>query len=361
MKKVLIICTVPTEKSGIPSVIFNLVETIDCQDLELGYVSINKPNQLFKDKLNDLGVKLYVLPRKLSRPISYIKQLTKVSKGYDVIHVHGNSATMVLEMIAARFAKIPKRIAHGHSTSCGFPLLNRICKPLFLRLCNQRVACGKAVGKWLYNEYSFEIINNGVDTSKYRFIKDSRDKLRADLEWDNNFIISNVANFLEVKNHKFLISTFSKVVKKHPEARLLLIGDGPLLEDTKQLVRNLNLNSVVRFTGSVTNVADYLSAIDLIVMPSLYEGLPLTLVEEQANGLCAVVSDVVTKDADITDNITFLPLQSGISVWGETISEFIENGVVRTEKFSDQCIGKIKDALFDIHDAAAKLKGLYSS
>lgn len=361
MKKVLIICTVPTDKSGIPSVIFNLLEAIDDSNLKLGYVSINDPDQKYKDKLKDKEIRLFVLPRKLSHPISYIKKLSAIAKGYDVIHVHGNSATMVLEMIAAKIAGAPKRISHAHSTSCGFPMLNRILKPLFLRLCTQRIACGKAAGKWLYHERPFGIINNGVDTLKFRFNYNNRDKFRAELGWEDNFILANVANFLEVKNHKFLISTFAEVIKKHPEARLLLLGDGPLLNEAKQQAKNLGIDSFIHFAGSVTNVNEYLSAIDLIVMPSLYEGLPLTLVEEQANGLCAIVSDTITTDVNLTGNINFLPLSSGVTSWSNTISNFIDAGVIRNEDFSNECISKIKKANFDIFDAAAKLKDLYMS
>lgn len=361
MRKVLIICTVPTMNSGIPHVVFNLLNAIDKHNLEFGYVSINEPSDLFKRKLDNMKVRLYVIPRSLKKPWEYVKALSQIAQNYDIIHVHGNSATMILEMIAAKKANVSVRCAHAHSTTCSFPIIDKLSRPLFYRLCNTKIACGLKAGKWLYKNHNFTVINNGIDTDRFRFQQANRDKIKNAIGWENNFILANVANFLEVKNHKFLISTFAEVIKSHPEARLLLLGDGPLLNEAKQQAKNLGIDSFIHFAGSVTNVNEYLSAIDLIVMPSLYEGLPLTLVEEQANGLCAIVSDAITTDVNLTGNITFLPLSSGVTSWNNTISNFIEAGVIRNEDISNECISKIKKANFDIFDAAAKLKDLYMS
>lgn len=357
--KLLFICTVPTDKNGITNVIFNLLKGFGDDDFEIGYVAINEPDEFYRKQLGDLGVKLFVIPRKLSNPLSYIYRLSKAARSYDIIHIHGNSATMILEMIAAKFAGVPLRIAHSHNTTCSSKIIDRLARPLFYALCNGRLACGYEAGKWLFRRRDFKIVKNGVDTSKFRFNQSSRDLIRKSLGWDNMIIIANVANFVEAKNHEFLINVFSELHKRQPNFRLLLLGIGPLMDKAQQQAKDLGVYDYICFAGSIPNISDYLSAIDLIVMPSTFEGLPLTLVEEQANGLKAVVSDVITHDADLTGNLQFIPLKNGINYWVDQILSY--QTVERNESVSDDCIDRIKKAGYDIYFSANELKNFYKT
>lgn len=359
--KILYVCTVPTEKSGIPIVIFNIIEALDRENMEIGYVSINQPSDYFKEILRKHNIKLYVIPRLISSPLSYIKELSIAAKNYDIIHVHGNSATMVLEMIAAKLANVKLRIAHSHNTSCSMRMMDKLSRPLFYTLCNGRLACGKEAGEWLFGERDFLIINNGVDTEKFRFNHIYRELIRKKLVWGNCKIIANVANFVEAKNHDFLIRVFAKLCNIRDDIRLLLLGDGPFMDNVKKQAEELNLLNYIHFAGAIPNVHEYLSAIDLIVMPSKFEGLPLTLVEEQANGLNAIVSDRVTKDADMTGLLSFLPLEKGADYWAEKILEKLVSGIERNASCSSRCIGMIKKSGYDIQTSAQKLKNYYTS
>lgn len=361
-KRLLIVCTVPTEKSGIPGVIFNLLEGMDLDGFDVGYVSINEPDDEFKHRLEALGVRLYVIPRKLSDPFSYVRSLLRVANGYDVMHVHGNSATMVLEMMAAKLANVPLRIAHGHSTSCSMRIIDSMARPIFYNLCNGRLACGIEAGKFLYGKRDFKVVNNAVKTQKYRFDPDKRKRIRTDLNIsEDEVVIGHVGNFVPAKNHDFLIDIFACYLKLNSKSRLLMLGAGDLMGVAKEKVERLGISDKCIFAGSVSSPQDYMQAMDMVVMPSTFEGLPLTLVEEQANGLPILVSDAITKDADMTRLVSFMSLNEISLKWAERIDQILKNALPRSEETSEKAIEDIKTNGFDIKTVASDLKKYYET
>lgn len=360
MQRILYVCTVPTDKSGIPTVIFNLLSAINQEGIEFGYVAINEPSDSYKEKLKELGVKLYIIPRKLSNPLKYVKDLMHISKDYDIIHVHGNSATMVLEMVAAKLGGIKYRIAHCHNTKCSQRVIDFLARPLFYNLCNGRLACGIEAGKWLYRKRDFKVINNGIESQKFKFNPLMRDEVREHLGWEKNKIIGHIGNFVSQKNHEFLIRVFHEYTKQNPDARLLLLGDGPLKQDVESQINDLKLTDKVLLVGSVDNPQEYLNAMDLVVMPSRFEGLPLTLVEEQANGLQGLVADTITQDANISGNLKFLPLSSSEEIWTETLREMLRVPYDRSV-LSRKAISDITKQEYDIVQVGENLIEYYAS
>lgn len=359
--KILVVNTVPTERNGITNVILNLLKSFESKDCSIDLVAINNPSTSIINLVASRYGKVFTIPRNIKNPLKYICRLSRLAKGYDVVHVHGNSATMVLEMIAAKIADVKLRISHSHNTSCKMRAIDKVARPLFYALCNGRLACGKEAGEWLFGNRNFLIINNGIDTEKFRFNQKDRDSIREKLRWDNCKVIANVANFVEAKNHEFLIRIFSILCNVRDDVRLLLLGDGPLMDNAKKQADELGVLNNIHFAGAVPNVHEYLSAIDLIVMPSKYEGLPLTLVEEQANGLNAVVSDTVTKDVDITGNLSYFSLDKGVKYWAENIIKILDCSVERNLYLSSKNIDLIKKAGYDIQTSAQKLQNYYTS
>lgn len=366
--KVLMVCTVPTEKSGIPMVIFNLMEAIrrnetlnNSEDrIELGYSSISAPDEFFKAKLEKLGVNSYYIPRQMNHPLGYIRKLAEVAKGYDVMHVHGNSATMVLEMIAASIAGVKIRLAHSHNTTSGFAKIDRMSRPLFYKLCTGRLACGVEAGKWLFRNQEFMVCNNGIETSRFKFNPMTRGDLRRRLGWEECHVIGHVGNFVVQKNHKFLIDRFASVAEKDSKARLLLLGSGPLEDNIRTLAKQKRIMNKIHFAGSVSNPEDYLDAMDMVVMPSLFEGLPLTMVEEQANGLRILAADSITPDANLSGNVDFLGLDEVSENWDSRIIEILRESSCEDRKdISDKSIKKIQEGGYDINIVADKLVNYY--
>ena len=357
MPKVLFVCTVPTDKSGIPNVICNLLSALDPKWFHIGYVSINKPSELFKEKLATINASLYVIPREISHPLRYINNLSKVAREYDIIHVHGNSATMVLEMMAARISGVRVRIAHSHNTTCSMKAIDTIARPLFYRLCNGRLACGTEAGKWLFGDKNFAVINNGINIHKFRFVEASRELVRSRLGIRDEFIIGHIGNFVEQKNHSFLLDVFLSFTRLQPKTKLLLLGDGPLRNSIESKVETYNLTDKVIFAGSVDHPEEYMNAMDIVAMPSLFEGLPLTLIEEQANGLHIVAADTITPDANISGNVRYLPL-SDCDQWALIIKNMLENTHHNTVS-SEKAVEKIKAAQYDIESVSKNLSEYY--
>lgn len=360
MIKVLVVNTVPTDRNGVTNVIFNYYRAIDKRVVIIDYVAINTPSEEYRQILVQSSSKLYLLKRSIRHIFTYIRALKKISRGYDIIHVHGNSATMVLEMYAAWRAGVSVRIAHSHNSNCKYRFLDKVCRIPFYLLCNNSFACSKKAGRWLFGNRKFIILNNGIDTNRFIFKQSSRDYIRKLLAWNDCKIIGHVGNFLEAKNHTFLIDIFYSLYQEDSSYRLLLIGEGGLEQQIRDKVSYLALCDKVCFVGAINNVYDYLSAMDVIVMPSLYEGLPLTLVEEQANGLDCIVADTISSEVDLTGLVHFKSLSEDKSFWVKSIQSIVLNSQQRLQE-SQQAIQSIRRKGYDIYEQSDKLLNYYRS
>ena len=357
--RILMINTVPMERNGITNVICNIIENIDHGDIIIDCVAINSPDSRYKNLLEIYGGEIYVIPNRLSKPHIYVKKLAELIRQnkYDAVHAHGNSHTLALEMMAAKMAGCPFRIAHSHNTTCKYKFVDKIMTPLFELLCTDRIACGIEAGKWLFGKKEFWVLNNGIDIEKFRFNHEARESIRRNYHSDDDtLLIGHVGEFNDFKNQEFLVSIFAEIIKKR-KACLLLVGIGPRQEIIRNKVNELEINKNVIFVGVVDNVNDYLSAIDIIVMPSLHEGLPLTLVEEQASGLVCYVSDCITSEVNITGNVYFIPINIGEKEWADAIIGKCDE--CDRDYVSDKAIGLICKEGYSIKNEVAKLQCYY--
>lgn len=358
--RILIVNTVPTERNGITNVIRNLYGAMDRRGMHFDIVSINKPDEEMCDSLQKCGMRLAVLSRSIYHPFRYILQLKKtIQKGkYDAIHVHGNSATMALEMVAAWMAGCKVRIAHCHSTTCKFMTVHRLMKPIFDVLVTHRLACGADAGKWLYGNKEFVVINNGIDTDRFVFRQENRQQIRAQYNIEQRkTVIGHVGTFDQNKNQDFLVDILKQLMQSDENYQLMLLGEGNQRTAVEEKAHMLGLVGNVIFVGTTEQVAEHLAACDLIVMPSKYEGLPLSLIEQQANGLQCIVSENITREVDKTGNLTFLPLEDGAQRWAEKV-RILDLSKDR-EKISQTAIEKIKACGYDVHTEAARMSEYY--
>lgn len=361
--KVLVINTVPTEKNGITNVIFNYLVASKHKAIQMDVLMINDAEQGYKNEVVKCGGKAIVIKRSSNSIMSYFMKLIRVIRNnkYDAVHIHGNSHTMVLELLAARLGGCKVRITHSHNTTCNSLALHKLLTPLFNSLYTYGLACGKEAGIWQYGNRPFKIINNGVDTNSFAFNSDVRIKIRQKLGLtDDQILIGNVGHFWgKVKNQSFLVDVFTELVKRDNNYYLVLIGDGAMRPEIEKKVDSLGLKDKVTFTGNINNVSDYLNAIDIIVMPSLFEGLPLTLVEQQANGLQCIVSNTITKEADKTGNLRFISLNAPISEWVQAIENC--NCKQGREQRSQNAVDDIAKAGYSIQTETKNLVGFYES
>lgn len=351
--------TVNQGNNGISKVILNLSDAMDTNDLLIDLVCGNEPDSISTNVFKNIGGNIFVISNRLNRPFSYINKLIKIIKEnkYDCVHAHGNSNTLAFELLAAKLAGCKCRIAHSHNTTCKHKMIHKILSPLFLFTCNARLACGEEAGKWLFKNLPFTIINNGIDTKVFSYRQEKRNEIRKKLELDDKrILIGHVGSFNDFKNQDFLIDILANM----PNVSLIMIGDGPRRKIVEQKVKDKRLEENVIFTGGVDNVNDYLSAIDIIVMPSFYEGLPLTLVEEQVAGLRCIVSDNITKEVNLTGNVMFLSLNDSVSQWVREIEKCLE---CKADRYclSQKAIQQIINKGYDITHESIKLREYYLS
>lgn len=308
--KVLMISTIDLVKNGISTFILNfsdqLVQKGICVD-----VAATAADADLKTKLVSCGVKFIALPERNQSTLQYFLQLCKIVKQnrYDVVHAHGNSCTLSVELAAAKAAHCPVRIAHSHNTTCEHLKMHKLLRPLFEMVCNGRLACSEPAGRWLFKRKRFTVIKNGVDLPLYRYNPELRAKIRSQLGVkDGDVLLGHVGYFNYQKNHEFLIQLFEVLHKKDHSFKLVCIGDGQLKQQIMQATARKGMDKFIAFTGSVNNVFAYLQAIDCLLLPSRFEGLPFVLIEAQASGLPCLVSEQVSSEADITGLLTYLPL-----------------------------------------------------
>ena len=356
--RVLMVNTVPMQYEGITMVMLNYARNMDRGALQLDFAAFNDVPPALRQEIAQMGSKLHVIENRNRRPLRYLVRLARLIRreGYDVVHAHGNSCTLAVEMLAARLGGAKVRCAHSHNTRCSSTRVNNLLRPAFMGNYTHAFACGDAAGRWLFGDRPFTVLNNGVDTARFAFRGDCRAEYRCALGVEGKTAIGHVANFNDQKNHFFLIDAFARAAEANPGLALVLVGDGKNRAEIEKKARDLNLQDRVIFTGTRRDVPQILSAMDFMVLPSLYEGLPNVMIEWQASGLHALVADTVTQEAKLTPLVEFLPLD--LAAWAKRMAEMAVDPADR-ERDSAAAIERIREKGYDIRANAERLAGLY--
>ena len=356
MKKILIVPTLGLDLEGITSVIYNYTRSMDRSDLQLYFVTYGELKPVLRQRFEPLGEILFVSDRKQST-VAYVKDYISLLKSqrFDVVHIHGNSGTMLIEVLLAKLCGVRTVMVQAHSTRTNHPFVNAVLKHPMMWL-SECIASSEISGQWLYGKHPYTLLNNAIELDAFRFREDCRETYRAEFGVKKEeFLIGHIGHFTEPKNHFFLIDVFAAFHKREPDSRLLLISDGPRFEAVKAKVGELGLQDAVIFAGRRSDVASIYSAMDLFILPSVWEGLPLVTVESQVNALPVLLSDAVTKVAKCTDRVFYKALEDGAESWAEQLQQMRKQSFDRKE---DTC-GIIAARGFDIHKEAEKLRNLY--
>lgn len=347
---------------GVEAVIMNYYEHIDRTKVQFDFIVHNDNKIDITQKVEAMGGKVYKVTPYYKNPIVFMWDIYKVIKRHHYRIVHSNMNTLsAFSLFAAWAAGAPVRILHNHSTSSPGETKRNIMKFMlrpFARLfANHYLACSRLAGEWMYGRKMMDsgkvtIVNNAIDLKKYAFNPQKRNLLRKELGLADEFVIGHVGRFMFQKNHEFLIDVFAEAYKKNPHMALLLVGDGPLRPAMEEKVRKLGLTDHVKFLGLRNNVQDFYHVMDILVLPSHYEGLPVVGVESQANGLPCLFSTKVTKETRLTHSAQFLDLEAGASMWAE---EIISIKCERNNKAGDE----LRQAGFEIYKEAEKLVKFY--
>lgn len=325
-------------------------------DITLDFIAQHGMNEELAKKFQKLGTLKYIAKRKQTAKC-YIRDLIKILKEghYDVLHVHGNSGTMIIETVLAKIFGVKKIIIHCHNTTCAHPVINAIMKTPMIWLSSECLACSEKAGRWLYGKKKYTVLNNAINLSRFGFNVQNREAVRNEFGIGDETLIGHIGHFHEQKNHKFLIDIFAAYHIVDPKAKLMLISDGPRLQQIKDKVHQLGLEDVVIFAGRRSDADRIYSSFDLFLLPSLWEGLPVVMMEAQANGLPLLVADTITLEAKCTDRIYYKRLEDGAESWADQIKNMLENGYDREADMSRN----MKKYRFDISEEAEVLRSIY--
>ena len=359
MKKVLQVITVPLGHDGVSMFVRRYVSAMDKRDLQVDFLAINDVDDTVAREIAQMGCGLHIIKGRLKNPVKYALKLAGLVRRekYGVVHVHGNSCTMAVDLMGAYLGGARVRAAHSHNTGCRFMAAHRLLRPAFDHLYTHAFACGEEAGRWLFGKKPFEIIRIAVDAEKYAFDPGLRAEYRREMGVGDDLLIGSVAHFSPHKNHAFLIDAFAEYHKINPSARLALVGDGQLRGEVENAIASRGLEKHVMLLGLRHDVNRLLSAFDVMLLPSLFEGFPTVLVEWQCAGLRAFVSDTVTRSADITGLVSYLPISDGPAPWAEAIMR-MESRFDRAAASADG-IEKVRARGYDLSENAEKLRQWY--
>ena len=330
---------------------------------QIDYIVFGDEIGEYEKALQEKGCTIYHLPEPSSSYINYLKALCKLIKAneYQVIHSHTmfNSGWA---MLVAKICGVPVRISHSHSTDkqSHKSLIQRIYEKLMqliiVSFSTHYVGCGVNAGEILFGKKRYTqkgiTILNGIDTNKFAYNDTNRHEIRKTLDVTNCFVIGHVGHLAHVKNQGFLIKLMPKILEQNKDAKLLLLGEGEDRQKLEKQISDLDLSSNIIMTGNVTDVHKYLSAMDVFVFPSLYEGMPLSVIEVQANGLPCIMSDCVPEDVVLTDLIKRLSLKEADDLWVDAICVSKRNNPHKYE-------GQVKDAGLDSEKMIERILKLY--
>ena len=352
-------CVSNMDRAGIETMLMNFYRNIDRDKIQFDFLcNKSKPGD-YDDEIKSLGGKIYISPGlnpfKWFKYQRYMKNLFKEHSEYKIIHCQ-NEAMGFPALYAAKKCGVPVRIAHSHNTVTRLDFkwpIKIVYKYLLRTVATDYVACSHAAGKYLFGK-DVKVINNAIDSTKFIYNEEVRKKIRKEYNIENKFVIGHVGRFEPQKNHDFLIKLFYEYQKQDADAILLLIGTGSLEEHIKELVHSFNIQDKVIFTGSIPNVNEMYQAMDMFILPSFHEGLPVVGVEAQSASLKCIFADTITKEVKITENVQFISLKEDKKRWIKAINNCRKYKRVNMMK-------KLIEKHYDIKSATKELEKFYMS
>ncbi len=348
---------------GVESVVMNYYRHIDKNKVQFDFICDSDSTEIPYEEIESMGGNVILIPP-YQRVIKYHKELKRVLKEgkYKIVHSHINTLS-VFSLFAAKCAGVPVRIAHSHSTTNqkekSKNLIKQVLRPFSKLFATDYMCCSELAGRWLFGDREYDkgkvyLLNNAIDIEKFKYNEQMRKRKREELGIrDSTLVLGHVGRFVDQKNHMFLIDIFSQVHKKNEDAILLLIGQGPLQNQIKDKVKSLKLEESVKFLGQRNDVDELYQTFDIFLLPSLYEGLGMVLIEAQCAGCYCIASTEVPKIAKVTNNLDFIKLEDASELWGINAVKGL-NKVNRKE-----CIKSIKEFGYDIKEENKKLENYY--
>ena len=348
---------------GLESFIMNVYRQIDRSKIQFDFVKHTNDSNFFDEEIKALGGRIYSCPKyKVVNGISYKKwwnSFLEKHPEYHIVHGHCDSTASIYLRIAKSHGLIT--IAHSHSTSSGGGLKGLIKDNMHKKIVSSSdylFACSELAGQWLFGKETkllpnYSIVRNGIDASRFVFSQSKYDAGRKELMIEKDaFVVGHIGRFCDVKNHQYLVDVFCEILKKRPNSKLVLVGEGPLYQNILSIVKLRKIEKHVLFAGIKKDTEKYYSVMDAFVFPSKYEGLPVSLIEAQTAGIRCYISDIISREVDFNNGrVVYLSINEAAEKWANVICSNENNRIVADEL----CI----KSGYDIRQVADFLQNFY--
>ncbi len=346
-------------RAGIENYLMNLLRELNHEEIQVDFLySANKEGPYDKE-IMAYGGRIFRVPplesgiRKIYRHFKAVESVLREHPEIKVVHVHGNTAISCIDARVAKRKKIPRIIIHSHNNGCDglrSRILHLLCRVLIHGCSDVNLCCSAAAGKWMFgSKGKFYVAPNAISLQKYRFDMSVAEQIRSTNGWNGCKVIGHIGRMTVQKNHKLIIEVFNKIYEKHPETRLLLIGDGELKGQIQEQIEEYGLSSKVTIISQTDQINRYLMSMDLFLFPSIWEGLGIVLVEAQASGLPCLVSDAICKEVRVTNLVKTCDITASIDKWSDLAWKMM---VEKTTRSSDEYINILRAQGYDSKIAA---------
>lgn len=344
---------------GAETFLMKIYRNLDKAHYQMDFCVVSREN-FYAEEIAEMGGNIYFIPLKSKHPIKSfwaIRNLVKENSFDAVMRVNEHSLS-VIDLLAAKSGgakKLVMRSSNASSSSKFKIILHKMFRILpqivpDVKLAPSILAAEYTFGKQCVKKNEVTILNNGLQIDDFKFSSENRSFHRKQLNVQGKLVVGHVGRFSIQKNHEFLIDIFYEIQKKNQEAVLLLAGDGELKEKIAEKIERLGLQDKCIFLGIRKDINELLSAMDLFIFPSLFEGMPNTVIEAQTNGLPCLVSDSVTREVQVTSFVQMMSLTSPASVWADRAMDIVYG----KEKLRENAAEIMRQRGYDIRHCTEK-------
>lgn len=357
MKRLLCIVT-NMNTGGAETFLMKIYRQLDRTKYQMDFCICNQNHNFYEDEIRRLGGVIYHLPQKTKHPFKYLQQFWKLLRLHPYTYVLrlGSTIFEIPDLYLAWLSGAKVRVFRSCNASANYPsymlFLHKLLRRVLMAVVNIKIAPSDLAAQFTFGMLkNVCILPNGLNADFFKFSAENRKKIRQELNVQDKFVVGHVGRFNFQKNHKFLLQIFAEIKKLRPDAVLWLVGKGELENQIKDQVIQLHQQDNVQFLGIRTDIPTLLSGMDLLIFPSLFEGMPNTVIEAQTNGLSCLIADTITRQAKQTNLVHFVKLASTAKCWAEKAVEMANmSEIARRNLFASQ----MKIAGYEIKDVTKK-------
>lgn len=297
---------------------------LPADEYQLDFI-VSADNGCYTQEVLDRGGRIYTIPLRTKDPVGALGGIRRIVREneYDIVLKLAENSLAALDLIAAKMGGAKTLALRSCNAPMGMSVAGRIThavlRPLLNAVTTVRLAPSDLAAEFMFGKgKTVHLLHNGVDLNFFRYDAEGRRKIREEFSLEDKLVVGHVGRFHKQKNHRYLLEVFAKIRALREDAVLLLVGTGELEQPIRDRIQELGIGEAVIFAGQRFDIPQLLSAMDVFVFPSLYEGMPNTVIEAQATGLPCVIADTITREANITALVQYLPLEQTPEYWAQT-------------------------------------------